>query len=633
MYLRELFIKNNGPIRELHLELTFGEDDRPIPHLIVGRNGSGKTNFLSMVAEGLMFGASGVYNDVLSQQGLARSFFRILGGKTTTYGEPGEFAIFRFREGEQDLFFREYTESFTAADAVAILPDSLKSGANWTEKRTKDFGIPEEDVRKIYQSGVYTFFPSSRSEQPHWLNPTSLVSDEYEVKDNFESSLGKPMFVEHGINDFAQWLLGVLTESRLSIKSARNLTDAEKQGIEQNQVVVQLEAEPYMRTQAPLILANDILKIITDDADAFFVWTGRNRPRKVGVFSKEGQTIATGLDALSGGQATLLAIFGTILRYGDMAERTSTDLKADEMQGIVLIDELDAHMHIDLQVQALPRLIAMFPRIQFIVSSHSPFFALGMEKNFPNNGVRIIDLPTGLAVGAETYDEFGSALDVLMETHAFEQKIGEFLAAAEDPVVWLAGETDVPYFQTAAKLLGYPQLVNYFRCIGVAGTSGSGGGEYTGDGHLKAAIKFLRNNAGFTSRTVIAVYDNDAKQTDDEFDNVHIIALQTIDGAAVENGVENLLPAHVFTPDVFQEVVKSSGIVGKPKILPEVRKTLLAEKLCGEDADPANFQNFAPYLERINAILTLAAGGSADDVPAESLPEGQTPPAPQTESD
>ena len=177
--------------------------------------------------------------------------------------------------------------------------------------------------------------------------------------------------------------------------------------------------------------------------------------------------------------------------------------------------------------------------------------------------------------------------------------------------MWFAGETDVPYFKTAAKLLGYPQLVDYFQWIGTPGKTG--GGEYTGDDNLKAAVKFLRANPGFTNRTVIAIYDNDAHQVDDEFDNVHIIALQKIDDAAVEDGIENLLPAHVFTPDLVQNKEKPSGIVGKPKILPELRKTLLCERLCGDDAAAANFQNFRPYLDRINEIVTPDAGGSAED--------------------
>jgi predicted ATP-binding protein involved in virulence len=41
--------------------------------------------------------------------------------------------------------------------------------------------------------------------------------------------------------------------------------------------------------------------------------------------------------------------------------------------GIVLIDELETHLHIDLQKRIFPFLTAFFPNIQFIISTHSPF--------------------------------------------------------------------------------------------------------------------------------------------------------------------------------------------------------------------------------------------------------------------
>ncbi len=44
-----------------------------------------------------------------------------------------------------------------------------------------------------------------------------------------------------------------------------------------------------------------------------------------------------------------------------------------DMQGIVLIDELETHLHIQLQKKILPFLTDFFPKLQFIVTTHSPF--------------------------------------------------------------------------------------------------------------------------------------------------------------------------------------------------------------------------------------------------------------------
>ena len=49
------------------------------------------------------------------------------------------------------------------------------------------------------------------------------------------------------------------------------------------------------------------------------------------------------------------------------------------MPGIVVIDEIETHMHIDLQKKVLPFLTRMFPAIQFIVSTHSPFVMSSVE--------------------------------------------------------------------------------------------------------------------------------------------------------------------------------------------------------------------------------------------------------------
>ena len=44
-----------------------------------------------------------------------------------------------------------------------------------------------------------------------------------------------------------------------------------------------------------------------------------------------------------------------------------------EKSAIVMIDEIEAHLHVELQKRILPFLTKMFPNIQFIVSTHSPF--------------------------------------------------------------------------------------------------------------------------------------------------------------------------------------------------------------------------------------------------------------------
>lgn len=50
-----------------------------------------------------------------------------------------------------------------------------------------------------------------------------------------------------------------------------------------------------------------------------------------------------------------------------------------DLQGIVLIDEIETHLHVELQKKILPFLTSFFPRIQFIVTTHSPFIISSIE--------------------------------------------------------------------------------------------------------------------------------------------------------------------------------------------------------------------------------------------------------------
>ena len=43
------------------------------------------------------------------------------------------------------------------------------------------------------------------------------------------------------------------------------------------------------------------------------------------------------------------------------------------LPGIVLIDEIETHLHLELQKSILPFLTEFFPNIQFVMTTHSPF--------------------------------------------------------------------------------------------------------------------------------------------------------------------------------------------------------------------------------------------------------------------
>lgn len=63
-----------------------------------------------------------------------------------------------------------------------------------------------------------------------------------------------------------------------------------------------------------------------------------------------------------------------ILKMQDDTSLTRNYLK----KGIVLIDEIETHLHLELQKIIMPLLTKVFPNIQFIVTTHSPFVLSSM---------------------------------------------------------------------------------------------------------------------------------------------------------------------------------------------------------------------------------------------------------------
>ena len=63
------------------------------------------------------------------------------------------------------------------------------------------------------------------------------------------------------------------------------------------------------------------------------------------------------------------AVFDII---GDLMMRVESQRRYD-LEGIVLIDEIETHLHVELQKKIVPILTELFPNIQFIMTTHSPF--------------------------------------------------------------------------------------------------------------------------------------------------------------------------------------------------------------------------------------------------------------------
>ena len=75
---------------------------------------------------------------------------------------------------------------------------------------------------------------------------------------------------------------------------------------------------------------------------------------------------------LSDGYHVFLSLVADIARRAVMLNQFDGAAAPERVEGIVLIDELDLHLHPRWQRVVLPHLRAAFPRLQLIVTTHSP---------------------------------------------------------------------------------------------------------------------------------------------------------------------------------------------------------------------------------------------------------------------
>lgn len=95
---------------------------------------------------------------------------------------------------------------------------------------------------------------------------------------------------------------------------------------------------------------------------------------------EEGNQYSEGLtfDQLAAGYRNIIGMIGDMI-FRLSLEQDVEDYK--DLEGIVLIDEFELHLHPKYQKLFVEKLTELFPKIQFIVSTHSPIPLLGAPKN------------------------------------------------------------------------------------------------------------------------------------------------------------------------------------------------------------------------------------------------------------
>lgn len=100
---------------------------------------------------------------------------------------------------------------------------------------------------------------------------------------------------------------------------------------------------------------------------------------KGGGIELSGPTVGGGTIALAGWADGYRMTLSWLIDFFGRASRDNAVDEAGNVRGILLIDELDQHLHPALQAGMVDHLQALLPAVQIIATTHSPLLALGAE--------------------------------------------------------------------------------------------------------------------------------------------------------------------------------------------------------------------------------------------------------------
>jgi hypothetical protein len=533
MYLKKILIKNVGPIDQLDggkgIEMPFHKDGQeagnPKPLLLVGKNGGGKTILISHIVDAIIEFQKQLFDDVVKgQTSVASPYFKFTGVKNQKLGTEFGLSFLQFSHVDKDLEYLDKSGKLSLSDTKKEAGGALNFG-NFSEfeevgnfKGVTQIDKSDKKIEADFTQNPYCFFPANRSEIPHWFNTQSADDNEiFNFKEKFRGKLAKPVVISSSLKENKAWIMDVVLD--VAIRKEQKILDTISDFIEKD---VPVDKNLW----AQIKLALNIVFEGNDD----FLWKQINTIiRKIigqenircGIAHRTGgvriqiledidnrlKTIVPSLDHLSAGETTLLNLFISILRYADQKPRALKDI-----EGIVVVDEIDLHLHTNLQAETLPNLIKLFPKIQFIITTHSPIFLLGMKKVFGEENFEIREMPSGERIETEKFGEFEKTFNEIINTKKFEDEILTQITKVNKPLVYVEGPTDVLYIKKAAEHLGFSGLLEK---VGLEAISNESGDKNGGSSWLTKTAEVFAANPSFLVKNVLLIYDPDEKKIED----------------------------------------------------------------------------------------------------------------------
>ena len=378
IFLEKAIFVNRAPFDRL--ELDFKENEIAVLSAV---NGRGKTTILSHIVDAFYEIARPNFQNEFSDK--QDNFYRISDNIYNLERSKPSFVYFRFNFDGEKIDYLDIRNNCTeedynlAIDIAAKIPYSFfASSLNeaYTVKCTSQ-NLSKEKVRQIFNNNLLTYFPSYRFEQPGYLTDVYKIDLNFSKHSEFTGFLPNPIEVISGLPKLANWIMDVVLDLQYPNSGVMKIYEY------LNDIVTKtISSKNYSEVKlgvGPRNYGGIRVQIIKNDEAKTQVYPS--------IFN------------LSSGEASLLCMFGELLKQGDKIKSNPDDFKLDQISGIVLIDEVDKHLHIKLQKEALPKLFKLFPNVQFVVSSHSPFMSMGLaEQEDLLERSKIIDLDKQIVI-------------------------------------------------------------------------------------------------------------------------------------------------------------------------------------------------------------------------------------------
>ena len=608
MYAKRIQLTNLGPMEKLDIEFPF-DGKVPEPTVLVGQNGSGKSILLSHIANVLLHAKDTIYPETPEvDPGRAYKL------KTNFYIRTGSDFSFARVDFEDGWFVSELTMmkakqeypnvpagiAGTTAESMWRRLDA--SYNDYSETNIKRDNATFSKLQRVFSENCILYFPFNRFEEPAWLNEQNLTAPvEYIERKRMLLHTDRRTIAVSPFRDNRNWLFDVMYDRRVPETRSLRVPIPVRPGAEP-WVIEGERAETRDHDERVLKTALEVVRrVLRDDSNASFRISRRGH-RFIALHGDDG-LIVPNLTQLSSGETSLLNLFLSILRDYELAGASFSG--AADIRGVVVIDEVDLHLHAVHQFEVLPQLIRMFPNVQFIMTTHSPLFVLGMQRAFGTDGFALYDLPAGHRISAEEFDEFGDAYETFSSTRRFVEDIGKAVSEAQKPVLLLEGRTDLKYLRTAAGLLGRHSTLERLEVR-------------SANGSANLAKVWNHPMSDLFSQKVLLLFDCDQNRPGAERGDLCQRSIPFQPDNPVQTGIENLFgeqtlerarrdkPAFI---DVEHEHTRLER--GEEITIPETwtvnldEKTNLCNWLC-ENGTPDDFRDFRVVFDLVEEAIGAA---------------------------